>query len=229
MRRQSNARVRVFSGVQPSGTLHIGNWLGAIRNWVQDQDEVEGHFCVVDLHALTEPRDPAELRQKSLDVAATYLACGLDPDRSCVFIQSHVPAHTEGAWLLDCFLPMGWLERMTQFKTRSRANRERASVGLFNYPALMAADILLYDASLVPDAAVEEFLGQPYGRLKSAVTAELVDALEPIQRRYREVRADDIELLRLLGRGAESAAQVAQATLTRVRDSVGLLPRLQRP
>jgi tryptophanyl-tRNA synthetase len=139
-----------MSGVQPSGDLHIGNWLGAIRRWAQAQDEWEGFFCVVDLHALTEPRNAAELREKSLELAAIYLACGIDPARSHVFLQSHVPAHSELAWLLDCFLPMGWLERMTQFKVRARGHRERASVGLFNYPALMAADILLYDAKLVP-------------------------------------------------------------------------------
>lgn len=143
-------RVRVMSGVQPSGDLHIGNWLGAIRRWAQAQDEWEGFFCVVDLHALTEPRSAAELREKTLEVAATYMACGIDPTRSHVFVQSHVPAHSELAWLLDCFLPMGWLERMTQFKVRAGGHRERASVGLFNYPALMAADILLYDAELVP-------------------------------------------------------------------------------
>jgi tryptophanyl-tRNA synthetase len=142
-----------MSGVQPSGDLHIGNWLGSIRRWAQAQDEWEGFFCIVDLHALTEPRNAAELREKSLEVGATYLACGIDRTRSHVFVQSHVPAHSELAWLLDCFLPMGWLERMTQFKVRARGHRERASVGLFNYPALMAADILLYDAKLVPVGA----------------------------------------------------------------------------
>lgn len=143
-------RVRVMSGVQPSGDLHIGNWLGAIRRWAAAQDDWEGFFCVVDLHALTEPRTATELREKTLEVAGIYLACGIDPARSHVFVQSHVPAHSELAWLLDCFLPMGWLERMTQFKVRARGHRERASVGLFNYPALMAADILLYEAKLVP-------------------------------------------------------------------------------
>ena len=122
-------RIRVMSGVQPSGDLHIGNWLGAIRRWAESQDRWEGFFCVVDLHALTEPRSAAELREKTLEVAAVYLACGVDPARSHVFVQSHVPAHSELAWLLDCFLPMGWLERMTQFKVRSRGHRERASVG----------------------------------------------------------------------------------------------------
>ena len=146
-------RTTVMSGVQPSGDLHIGNWLGAIRRWVAAQDEWEGFFCVVDLHALTEPRHPALLHEKTLEVAAIYLACGLDPDRSRIFLQSHVPAHSELAWLLECFLPMGWLERMTQFKVRSRGDRERASVGLFNYPALMSADILLYRPELVPVGA----------------------------------------------------------------------------
>ncbi|MGH2931024.1 MAG: tryptophan--tRNA ligase, partial [Solirubrobacteraceae bacterium] len=109
-------RIRVLSGIQPSGDLTIGNWLGAIRRWVAAQDEWEGYYCVVDLHALTVPQDPIALREETLQVAATYLACGIDPARSHVFLQSQVPAHAQLAWLLACFLPMGWLDRMTQFK-----------------------------------------------------------------------------------------------------------------
>lgn len=142
---------RVFSGIQPSGALHIGNYLGAIRRFVAEQDQFDNIFCIVDLHAITVPQDPVELHEKSRELAAVYFAAGIDPDRSIVFIQSHVPAHAELAWVLNCFTPMGWLERMTQFKDKaSREGRERASAGLFTYPALMAADILLYDTAFVP-------------------------------------------------------------------------------
>lgn len=142
---------RVFSGIQPSGALHIGNYLGAIQRFVADQDEFDNIFCIVDLHAITVPQDPAELREMTRELAAVYFAAGIDPERSIVFVQSHVSAHAELAWILNCFTPMGWLERMTQFKDKSsREGRERASAGLFTYPALMAADILLYDTHFVP-------------------------------------------------------------------------------
>lgn len=140
----------VFSGVQPSGNLHIGNYLGAIRRWVRSQDERDNVFCVVDLHAITVPQDPAALKHKIREVAALYIASGIDPDRSAVFVQSHVAAHSELAWILNCITPMGWMRRMTQFKEKSAERKEEVSVGLFDYPALMAADILLYHAHLVP-------------------------------------------------------------------------------
>lgn len=140
----------VFSGVQPSGNLHIGNYLGAIRRWVRSQDERDNVFCVVDLHAITVPQDPATLKHKIREVAALYIASGIDPDRSAVFVQSHVAAHSELAWILNCITPMGWMRRMTQFKEKSAERKEEVSVGLFDYPALMAADILLYHAHLVP-------------------------------------------------------------------------------
>jgi len=140
----------VFSGVQPSGNLHIGNYLGAIRRWVASQDRRENIFCVVDLHAITVPQDPAALHHKIREVAALYIACGIDPERSAIFVQSHVPAHSELAWILNCVTPMGWMRRMTQFKEKSAEAKEEVSVGLFDYPALMAADILLYHANLVP-------------------------------------------------------------------------------
>ena len=144
------SKKRVFSGVQPSGSLHIGNYIGAIRNWVEDQDQFENIFCVVDQHAITVDYDPDELRANTREVVGLYLACGLDPDKSTLLVQSHIPEHTELAWLLNCLTPMGWLERMTQFKEKSGDQRERVSAGLFTYPALMAADILLYQAQIVP-------------------------------------------------------------------------------
>jgi tryptophanyl-tRNA synthetase len=140
---------RVFSGIQPSGGLHLGNYLGAIRNWVRDQDRYDNIFCIVDLHAITIPQDPATLRENTLDLAAIYLASGIKEDQA-MFVQSHVPAHSELAWILEGFIPLGWLERMTQFKEKSGKDRERSSAGLFTYPALMAADILLYDTNFVP-------------------------------------------------------------------------------
>ncbi len=141
--------MRVFSGIQPTGSLHIGNYLGAIRQFTELQSRAECLFCVVDLHALTVPQDPAALRAGTLHVAALYLACGIDPERSVVFVQSHVAAHAELGWILGCLATTGELSRMTQFKDKSRG-RESVSLGLFAYPALMAADILLYRSTAVP-------------------------------------------------------------------------------
>ncbi len=324
---------RVFSGIQPSGSLHIGNYLGAIRNWVRNQDRYDNIFCIVDLHAMTLPYDPKVLRQNTLQLAAVYLASGLDGDGTTIFVQSHIPAHAELGWILDCFVPMGWLERQTQFKEKSEKSRERASAGLFTYPVLMAADVLLYDAQLVPvgddqqqhielmrdvaqrmnqrfgeifvvpeamipeagarimglddpekkmskslaDAApghalfildppdvirkkvaraqtdaepavrfpagpgvanlIEiyrslremgvkeaqaEFGGKPYTALKEAAADAVIDALHPIQKRYRALRADDAALLQQLRRSAERLAPIANATLARVQQAVGL-------
>jgi len=326
----------VLSGIQPTGSLHIGNYLGALRNWVREQDRYENYFCIVDLHALTVPQDPEVLRAKTLEVAALYLASGLDPARCEIFLQSHVPAHTQLGWIMECLTPMGWLERMTQFKARSQAQgRERVGTGLFTYPALMAADILLYDADLVPvgddqrqhieysrdvaqrmnsmygegtvhvpaplirdagarvmglddptvkmsksigaarpahaifmldppdvirrkvsraqtdaepavrppvgagvanlldmyaalndvsrDSAVEHFSSKPYSVLKSKTADVLIRALEPIQTRYAELRADEAGLRRVLAESASRARVVAAATLERVQHAVGLL------
>ena len=143
-------RPRVLSGVQPTGALHLGNWLGAIRNWVNLQDSHDTFFCVVDLHAITVPHDPEQLAADTRKTAALYLAAGIDPSRSTVFVQSHVPAHSELAWLLNCVTPLNWLERMIQFKEKAIKQGDQVSVGLLDYPVLMAADILLYDADLVP-------------------------------------------------------------------------------
>ncbi|MEZ5343992.1 MAG: tryptophan--tRNA ligase [Pyrinomonadaceae bacterium] len=141
---------RIFSGAQPTGNLHIGNYLGALVNWVALQDEYESFYCIVNLHAITMPQDPKLLRKKTLDLARIYLAAGVDPEKATIFIQSDVSEHAELAWTLNCVARMGELERMTQFKDKSKGNAERASVGLFAYPVLMVSDILLYQTDLVP-------------------------------------------------------------------------------
>jgi len=143
---------KIFSGVQPSGNLHLGNYLGAIKNFVdlQNEENTECIYCVVDLHAITIKQDPKELKNNIRETTATFIASGIDPSRSIIFNQSLVPAHSEGAWILACVSRMGWLNRMTQFKEKAGKDKEKASVGLYIYPVLMAADILLYDATHVP-------------------------------------------------------------------------------
>ena len=140
----------VFSGVQPSGALTIGNYIGAIKNWVGLQDEYDCYYCIVDLHAITVPQIAKDLRRNTLDVLALYMACGMDPEKSTLFIQSHVPAHLELSWVLNTMTYMGQLNRMTQFKEKSRRAEENLNAGLFTYPVLMASDILLYQTDLVP-------------------------------------------------------------------------------
>ena len=330
---QTTDRPRVFSGIQPSGGLHIGNYLGAIRNWVRNQDRYDNIFCIVDLHAITVPQDPAALRENTLDLAAIYLASGIKKDQA-MFVQSHVPAHAELAWIFECFTPIGWLERMTQFKDRTaRQGRERIGAGVLTYPSLMAADIMLYDAKYVPVgedqrqhleytrdigqrinqrfgdilvipepliekagaeikglddpekkmskslavdtpghaifmldspdvirkkfaraqtdaepavrfpagpgvrnlleiyrtikdqdwATVErEFTGKPYSVLKSAVADAVIEVLTPIQQRYREIRSDDAALLQQLRGAADRLKPIANNTLHRVQEAVGL-------
>ncbi len=141
---------RIFSGAQPTGNLHIGNYLGALKNWVTLQNEYESFFCIVNLHAITLPQDPKILKQKTLDLARIYLASGINPEASTIFIQSDVSEHAELAWALNCIARMGELERMTQFKDKSKGKTERVGAGLFTYPVLMASDILLYQTDLVP-------------------------------------------------------------------------------
>jgi tryptophanyl-tRNA synthetase len=141
---------RILSGMQPTGELHLGNYLGALKNWAKLQSDFESFFCIVDLHAITLPQDPKLLKQKSRDLARIYIAGGVDPEGSTIFMQSAVSAHTELTWVLSCISRMGELERMTQFKDKSKGKGENVSVGLFTYPVLMAADILLYQADLVP-------------------------------------------------------------------------------
>jgi tryptophanyl-tRNA synthetase len=142
-------KTRVFSGMQPTGNLHIGNYLGALKNWVRIQQDYECIFCIVDLHAITVYQDPAELRAKIREIAALYLAAGIDPNVCSIMVQSAVPAHAELAWMLTCVTPVGWLERMTQYKAKA-AKQESVGDGLLQYPVLMAADILLYQAGIVP-------------------------------------------------------------------------------
>ncbi|HEX3884461.1 MAG TPA: tryptophan--tRNA ligase [Stellaceae bacterium] len=141
---------RIFSGIQPTGNLHLGNYLGAIRNWVALQHDYECIFCIVDLHALTLPQDPDELRKSTREVTAAYIAAGIDPEHCTIFNQSMVPAHAELSWLLGCLTPLGWLNRMTQFKEKAGKQRDNAGLGLYAYPVLMAADILAYKATHVP-------------------------------------------------------------------------------
>jgi len=144
--------MKIFSGVQPTGNLHLGNYLGAIKNFVElnNQKDNECIFCVVDLHAITVKQDPKELKRNIRETAATFIASGIDPINSIIFNQSMVPAHSEGAWILSCVSRIGWLNRMTQFKEKAGKDKEKASIGLYSYPILMAADILLYDATHVP-------------------------------------------------------------------------------
>ena len=141
---------RIFSGIQPSGDLTLGSYMGAIKNWVALQDEYECVYCIVDMHAITVRQVPADLRRRSLEQLAQYIACGLDPQKNIMFIQSHVPQHAELSWVLGCYTQFGELSRMTQFKDKSAKNAENINGGLFTYPALMAADILLYQPDYVP-------------------------------------------------------------------------------
>ncbi len=333
-------RPRVLSGVQPTGALHLGNWLGAIRNWVDLQSDHDTFFCVVDLHAITVPHNPARLAEDTRTTAALYLACGIDPERSTVFVQSHVPAHSELGWILNCVTPLNWLERMIQFKEKAIKQGDNVSVGLLDYPVLMAADILLYDADLVPvgedqkqhlelardiaqqrinsrfgseeapllkvpkplilsegarvmsltdgrskmsksdpnegsritlldppelitkkvkraktdpviglefgnperpeadnllglyallsgkgrEAAREECAAMGWGAFKPLLAETLVEALRPVQERYRALRSDDGQIDAVLRQGRERAADVAATTLRRVRDGLGFLP-----
>ena len=141
---------RIFSGIQPSGDLTLGSYMGAIKNWVALQDEYDCLYCIVDMHAITVRQVPADLRRRSLEQLAQYIACGLDPQKNIMFIQSHVPAHAELSWVLGCYTQFGELSRMTQFKMKSQQHADNITAGLFTYPVLMAADILVYQADLVP-------------------------------------------------------------------------------
>ena len=141
---------RAFSGIQPTGDIHIGNYLAAIKQWVASQPEFDNIFCIVDLHAITVPQEPEILKAKIREVTGLLFAAGIDPKLSTVFVQSHIGAHAELTWILNCFIPMGWMQRMTQFKEKAQEMKEQVSVGLFDYPALMAADILLYQTDVVP-------------------------------------------------------------------------------
>jgi len=140
----------IFSGIQPSGSLTLGNYIGALKNWVSLQEKYESYYCIVDMHAITVDKEPKDLRKNTLEVLANYIASGLDPEKNTLFIQSHVPAHAELSWVLNCYTYFGELSRMTQFKDKSQKNSSNINAGLFDYPVLMAADILLYQTDLVP-------------------------------------------------------------------------------
>ncbi len=150
---KTEAKKRIFSGVQPSGNLTIGNYLGAIKNWTTLQDDYECLFCVVDQHAITVRQTPADLRRRTYEIMAIYIACGLDPVKNIMYVQSHVPAHVQLSWVLNCYTMFGELSRMTQFKDKSAKNADNINAGLFTYPTLMASDILLYQTDLVPVGA----------------------------------------------------------------------------
>ncbi|HJW75374.1 MAG TPA: tryptophan--tRNA ligase [Thermoleophilia bacterium] len=329
-------RPRVFSGTQPSGTLHLGNYLGALRNYVAMQETHDCVYCVVDLHAISVRQQRAELRRSTLEVATTFLAAGIDPQRSVVIVQSHVPQHSELAWILNTIAYMGELRRMTQFKDKTAgAEGESVGVGLFDYPVLMAADILLYRADAVPvgedqkqhveltrdlaerfnnafgktfvvpepiirteggrvmalddpakkmsksagseasyialtdppdlirrkirravtdsgtevrlgpdkpaltnllemyhvlsgeseEALVERYAGKGYAEFKADLAEVVVAALTPLQARVRELEADPAYTLAVLKDGAERAEAIAERTMTRVRERLGLVPR----
>lgn len=147
---QENEKKRMLSGIQPSGDLHLGNYLGAIKNWADRVNDYECYYFMADLHTITVRQEPAELRKRSINQLAQYIACGLDPEKNTLFLQSHVPAHTQLGWVLDCYTQFGELSRMTQFKDKSAKHKDNVNAGLFTYPALMAADILLYQPDYVP-------------------------------------------------------------------------------
>lgn len=150
MEANAPAKKRIFSGIQPSGELTLGSYMGAIKNWVSLQDEYDCLYCIVDMHAITVRQNPADLRRRSVNQLAQYIACGLDPAKNIMFIQSHVPQHAELSWVLGCYTQFGELSRMTQFKDKAAKHADNITAGLFTYPVLMAADILLYQADLVP-------------------------------------------------------------------------------
>ncbi len=326
----------VFSGVQPSGSLTIGNYIGALKNFVELQDEYECYYCIVDLHAVTVPQIPKDLRSHSLDVLSLYLAVGIDPQKSTLFIQSHVPAHAELGWILNTITYMGQLNRMTQFKEKSKKSDENLNAGLFTYPVLMAADILLYQSDFVPvgedqkqhlelardlaerfnsrysdtfvvpeplikefgarimslqdpeskmsksdrdenafilmldnkdairrkirravtdslgivaysdqqpglknllniysvlsdksvDSIVANYDGKGYGEFKDDLADVVIQALSPIQERYKEYRQDKAFLESIYREGADKAEAFAAKTLRKVYKKVGFIPRI---
>jgi tryptophanyl-tRNA synthetase len=326
----------VFSGVQPSGSLTIGNYIGALKNFVELQDEYECYYCIVDLHAVTVPQIPKDLRSHSLDVLSLYLAVGIDPKKSTLFIQSHVPAHAELGWVLNTITYMGQLNRMTQFKEKSKKSDENLNAGLFTYPVLMAADILLYQSDFVPvgedqkqhlelardlaerfnsrysdtfvvpeplikefgarimslqdpeskmsksdkdenafilmlddkdairrkirravtdslgvitysdqqsglknllniysvlsdksvDSIVASYDGKGYGEFKDDLAEVVIQALSPIQERYKEYRQDKAFLESIYREGADKAEAFAAKTLRKVYKKIGFIPRV---
>ncbi len=224
---------RVLSGIQPSGALHVGNYLGALRQWVVDQYEADSFYCVVDLHGLTAEHDPSDLRRRTLETAIGLLAAGLDPDTCTIFVQSHVPEHTQLSWLLECTATVGELRRMTQFKEKS-AGQESVRAGLMTYPVLMAADILIYDADRVPvgddqrqhlelarDLAIRynNRYGQTFVVPEAAVpkvAARVMDLQHPTRKMSKSVDSP-LGTINVL----DSADEVAQKVRKAVTDTIG--------
>ncbi|OQA53471.1 MAG: Tryptophan--tRNA ligase [candidate division WS2 bacterium ADurb.Bin280] len=325
---------KIFSGIQPTNVIHIGNYLGALKNWVALQDEGEAIYCIVDLHAITVPQDPKILKEKILETAALFIACGVDPSKATLFVQSSRPEHSELSWILNCFTGMGELKRMTQFKDKSGGDQDNVTAGLFDYPVLMAADILLYQTTHVPvgedqkqhieitrdiaqrinskygetftvpepiikqstarimalddpskkmsksspnassfialtdtpdqirekikkattDSGSEikssptgekpaitnllrifsgmtgreipdierEFEGKGYGEFKNALAEAIIEELEPIHKKFEELMADKEALHQILTQGSQKIAPLAQETLNKVKEKVGL-------
>jgi len=328
------AKSTVLSGIQPSGHLTLGNYLGALKNWVTLQEQYDCYYTLVDLHTITARQEAGELRERCYKTLALLMACGLDPKRNVLFVQSHVSAHARLAWILNCYTMVGELNRMTQFKDKALKNADNINAGLYDYPVLMAADILLYDTAFVPVgedqkqhlelardvairfnnvhgpvfkvpepmipqigarimglqdptakmsksdenennnvylldppdvlerkfkravtdsgsevrysadkpgvanlmsilsattgeafAAIEQrFAGQGYGKFKAAVAEAVIDKLKPVQQRYKDIRADEAGLKRVLKDGAERASAHADRTLKRVHDVLGFIP-----
>ncbi len=226
---------RIFSGIQPTGDIHIGNYLAAIRQWVDLQSDHDCVFCVVDLHAITVPQDPAVLHAKTREVAGLLLAAGIDPQASALFVQSHVPAHSELAWILNCFLPVGWMQRMTQFKEKSGEQRDTASMGLFDYPALMAADILLYETDIVPvgdDQKQHVELTRDVARRFNSLYGETFKLPDPVfpdagarimglddpTRKMSKSETNEGHAIRLLDSPDEIRSKIARATTDSLRE-----------
>ena len=245
-----NQKKTIFSGVQPSGKLTLGNYLGAIRNFPILQEQYNCIYCVVDQHAITVRQEPAALRRATLELIAQYIACGLDPEKSILFIQSHVPAHAELAWVLNCFTMFGEASRMTQFKDKSAKHADNINVGLFTYPCLMAADILLYqpDSRIIFDPqnkpgvsnllqiyalatgktieqAAAEFDGKGYGEFKPAVGEAVVELLRPIREKTTDLLNNKDYLEQVYKEGAQKASYLARKTLDKVYRKVGFVAR----
>ena len=226
---------RVFSGIQPTGRIHIGNYLGAIRHWVEFQQDFENILCIVDLHAITLPQAPGTLKAKTREVAGLLVSAGIDPQRSVIFTQSHIGAHAELAWILNCLIPFGWMLRMTQFKEKSGKQKGKASVGLFDYPALMAADILLYETDFVPVGAdqkqhmeltrdVAQKFNAEYGETFKIpdpiipVTGARIMALDDPERKMSKSGAGQSHAIYLLDSPDEIRSKVMQAKTDSFRE-----------
>ena len=225
----------IFSGIQPSGELTLGNYLGALRNFLDYQDTDECYYCIVNQHAITVPQDPKELFQNTRNLAALYLAVGLDPKKVTLFVQSEVPEHVKLGWVMQSISYVGELERMTQYKDKSQKQGDSIPTALLTYPPLMAADILLYGTNYVPvgediyraitkdsyEAIEEMYAGKGYGAFKSDIADLLVATLEPIQQRYNELITSS-ELDVILDEGAAKAHAKASMMYRKVEQAMGL-------